>query len=399
MISVEQALEIVLASTPITGVEMVPLRQSLGRVLAQSVCADIDHPPFDRAKMDGYALRSSDTLQLPVSLRIVGEVAAGDSSTNALHPGEAIKISTGAPVPAGADAVEKIEQIEEKENLICLTHKVEAGQLITPRGSEVRAGQRVLETGIRIGPQEIAILSTSGMAEVPVACRPGVSILSTGNELVEINLIPSGSKIRDSNRYSIAALAEREGAQIRVLGIIRDSVMRTVAALQTAMESCDVIITSGGVSAGEHDLVREAILALGGNILFDRVRMRPGKPTVFARVNDKFLFCLPGNPVSSSVAFLLFVRPFLRKAQGDASFLLPSIRVRLEADLLDSSSRRSYLPGRMTISDGNAQVTALAWKGSSDLVPFAEANTLIIVPEDVHEIKRGELVEVLLMNG
>jgi molybdenum cofactor synthesis domain-containing protein len=348
--------------------------------------------------MDGYALRSSDTATAPTRLRVIGEIAAGASFEGAIGPGEAVKIFTGAPVPEGADAVQKVEVTESKDNYVLIKEPVRSGQFITARASEVPAGGIVANSGRAIGPAEMAALGSFGYAQVKVGLRPRVAVLSTGSELVGVNQKPLGAQIRNSNSYSIASYAECAGALVYNLGTVPDTAQATREALLSASSERDMVITSGGVSMGDYDLVKAALREIGAQIFFDRVMIRPGKPTVFARLQNTFFFGLPGNPVSTSVTFNVFVRPAIRRMLGDACPLLETIRAELTRAITDTSSRRSYLPARPYINDGRAKVEPLKWVGSSDLVAFVNARALIVVPESTHEIAAGELVDVLCLS-
>ncbi|MFY9610004.1 MAG: gephyrin-like molybdotransferase Glp [Blastocatellia bacterium] len=395
MITVDQALAIVLQRIEALGTETVPLERALGRVLCEPIYADIDLPPFDRARMDGYAVRSSDVATAPVKLRVIGEISAGALFAGKLNAGEAVKIFTGAPVPEGADAVQKVEVTKSSNHTVEIQEAVKPGQFITPHASEIEAGEQALKPGRAIGPAEMAVLASFGREQVIVSRKPRVAVFSTGSELVDVSVKPSGAQIRNSNSYTLAAYAERAGASVDILPTAEDTPEATRDALIRAAEHPDIVITSGGVSMGDYDLVRAALLEIGAEIFFDKVQIRPGKPIVFARRHQTFFFCLPGNPVSTSVTFNVFVRPAIRKMLGHDSPIVSSVTALLAHPLKDASSRKSYLPGRLSIEDGRAFVEPLKWGGSSDFVAFVKANALIIVAEDVHEIAKGQAVEVL----
>jgi molybdopterin molybdotransferase len=397
MITVEQALETILSRVEPLGVETIGLEQAHGRILAEAVYADMDLPPFDRARMDGYALRSADALVAPFALKVIGEIAAGAAYDGSLGEGEAIKIFTGAPVPVGADAVQKVEVTESDGLSVIIKEPVKQGQFITPRASEISAGALVAGSGRQIRAAEMAVLASFGYAEVKVFRRPEVAVISTGSELVEVASKPSAAQIRNSNSYSIAAYAEGAGARVENLGTVKDTPEATREALLRAFEGRDLVITSGGVSMGDYDLVKTALLEIGAEIFFDKVIIRPGKPTVFGRCNDCWFFGLPGNPVSTSVTFNVFARTALRRLQGVEEPRLPSVEAELGSPIRDSSSRRSYLPARLSIRDGRAIAEPLKWVGSSDLVAFMNANALIIVREETREIEAGSLVEILVL--
>ncbi len=397
MITVDEAISIVLERVDTLGSETVALEEAMERVLAEPVLSDIALPPFDRARMDGYALRSSDVARAPATLRLIGEIAAGAEFDGELAPGEAIKIFTGAPIPRGADAVQKIEVTKSDGHSVVIEEAVKPGQFITPRASEVASGETIAEPGREIGPAEMAVLASFGYSQVRVGARPRVAVISTGSELVDVSEKPVGAQIRNSNSYTIASYARRAGAIVDLLGTIEDTPEATRRALVEASRSRNIVITSGGVSMGDYDLVKSALAEIGAEIFFDKVIIRPGKPVVFARRADTYFFGLPGNPVSTSVTFNVFVRPAIRKLQGDLSPLLTVVRARLAHSIKDSSSRRSYLPGNLFIKDGSAVVEALKWGGSSDLVAFMKANALIVVAEHVHEIAEGEMVETVIL--
>ena len=397
MITVDQALGIVLDHVEPLGVETIALEDAHRRITAEDVRADIDLPPFDRARMDGYALRAADIAETPARLRVIGEIAAGAKFDHTLNTGEAVKIFTGAPIPDGADAVQKVEVTRAAGNDVEILEPVTTGQFITPRASEIAAGGLVAEAGFEVGPAEMAVLASFGYASVRVGRRPRAAVMSTGSELVDVSSKPCGAQIRNSNSYTLAAYAERAGAIVDMLGTVEDTPEATRNALIRAADNRDIVITSGGVSMGDYDLVKAALKAIGAEIYFDKVIIRPGKPIVFARRDRTYFFGLPGNPVSTSVTFNVFVRPAIRNMQGEASPALPTVSAQLSRALKDSSNRRSYLPARLFIEDGRAMVEPLKWGGSSDLVAFMRANALIVVPEEVHEIAEGELVHVTLL--
>lgn len=397
MITVDQAISIVLDHVEELGSETVALEDAHRRVLAEDVVADIDLPPFDRARMDGYAVRSVDLEKAPATFRVIGEVPAGAMFDGKVHSGEAVKIFTGAPVPEGADAVQKVEVTRAEGNTVEIMEAVAAGQFITPHASEIAAGDIVARTGLEVGAAEMAVLASFGYSRVRVGRRPRVAVLSTGSELVDVSTTPSAAQIRNSNTCTLAAYAEQAGAIVEMFGIVEDTPEATRDALNKASYNSDIVITSGGVSMGDYDLVKAALLEIGAEIYFDKVIIRPGKPIVFARLGPTCFFGLPGNPVSTSVTFNVFVRPAIRKMQGDNSPMLPIVTVEPSRPITDKSSRRSYLPARFYIEAGRAMVEPLKWGGSSDLVAFMRATALIIVREDVHEIDEGTLVEAMLL--
>ena len=399
MITVDKALGIIFDHVEPLSAELVALEQAHRRVLAEDIIADIDLPPFDRARMDGYALRAADVALTPTKLRVIGEVPAGARFEREVSSGEAVKIFTGAPVPDGADSVQKVEVTRADGHFVEILEPTLRGQFITPHASEVAAGDVVARSGRQIGAAEMAVLASFGYSRVKVARQPRVAVISTGSELVDVSTKPSGAQIRNSNTHTLAAYAEQAGAIVEMFGAVEDTPEATREALLRAADNRDIVITSGGVSMGDYDLVKAALTEIGAEIYFDRVIIRPGKPIVFAKRDRTYFFGLPGNPVSTSVTFNVFVRPAIRALQGESSPLLPVVSAHLSRSLKDPSSRRSYLPARLFIEAGRAMVEPLKWGGSSDLVAFMRANALIIVREDVHEISEGELVEAMQLNG
>lgn len=400
MLRIEDALDIILQHTPILDEEEVRLEASLGRILRRDCASDLDLPPFDRARMDGYALLAADTETAiygrPVRLRAIGEAAAGKAFESQVSSGEAVRIMTGAPVPQGADAVEKIEVIRVMdEGVIEIEAPVKSGQFITARGVEARAGDVVAVSGERVTPQVAATLASFGHARLKVSRRPRLALLSTGSELVEVDEKPGPSQIRNSNTFSLAGYAELAGARVSITGIVRDDFDATREAIADALSKSDVVMLSGGVSMGDYDLVKPALRALGAEILVEQVAMHPGKPTVFAKLGEKVAFGLPGNPVSVAVSFHLFARPALLKMQGAGGVHPPRMKAYASRSVKGAPPRRSHQPARLVIRDGRAEAEPLKWSGSSDLVAFMRADCLIVVPEDRKSLNEGELVEVI----
>ncbi|MDX2029161.1 MAG: molybdopterin molybdotransferase MoeA [Blastocatellia bacterium] len=398
MLRIEDALEIILAETPLLPIEEVGLAEAEGRVMREDAVSDLDLPPFDRARMDGYAVRAADVVAAPARLREVGEAAAGGGFAGEMGAGEAVRIMTGAPVPAGADAVQKIEVIRELGGgWIEIDEAVAPGQFITPRGVEARAGEVMVRAGDRVTPAAAAVLASFGAARVRVSRRPRVAVISTGSELVEVHEKPGPSQIRNSNTYSLAGYARAAGAEVTSAGIVRDDFDATREAIAAALAAADLVMLSGGVSMGDYDLVKPALEALGARILVEKVAMHPGKPTVFAKVGEKIVFGLPGNPVSVAVSFHLFARPALLKMQGASAIHLPRTRAYVARAVKGAPPRRSHQPARLVVRDGRVEAEPLKWSGSSDLVAFMRADALIVVPEDCPRLVEGELAEIIFL--
>ena len=398
MIPVAEAIQIVLDNTPRLDAEPVLLGEAMGRVLAEDIAADSDLPPFDRAQMDGYAVRAADTQNGSARLRVVGESAAGSGWHQEMHAGEAVRIMTGAPVPPGADAVQQVEVTRELNDgaIVEILEPVDPGRSIVRRAAEIKAGEIVLSAGEQIRAETIATLASFGYASVKVGRRPRVAVLATGSELVNVNQKPGRDQIRDSNNYTIAAYAALAGASVERLPLAGDNRKQLQQQMAEAVAYSDMLITSGGVSMGVYDFTKAALIDLGTEIFFERVALRPGKPTVFGRLGNTSVFGLPGNPVSVAVTFNLFARTALRVMQGAKEATLPADTAVLARDLKGSMDRESYLPGILrTDEKGTLLAEPLKWGGSSDFVSFARTTALINVPRGIGRIETGSPVKVL----
>jgi molybdenum cofactor synthesis domain-containing protein len=387
MIPVAEAIKIVLEQTPALPAECVSLSEAGGCILAEDIIADTDLPPFDRAQMDGYAVRAADVASTPARLHIVGESAAGAGWHNEMRPGEAVRIMTGAPVPRGADAVQQVELTREVDGvgLVEILEPVELGRSIVRRAAEIKRGETVLRAGDDLNAQTIATLASFGYAQMNVGTRPRVAVMATGSELVDVNQVPARDQIRDSNNYTIEAYARLTGAVVERLPLAGDNTEELKQQISAAVRRSDVLITSGGVSMGVYDFTKAAFKELGAEIFFERVALRPGKPTVFGKIGNTLIFGLPGNPVSVSVTFNLFVRAALRAMQGSSQPSLTHETAVLARDIKGSAERESYLPAILhTDEKGTLFAEPLKWGGSSDFVAFARATALINVPANVN---------------
>src|ERR1043166_7017483 len=344
MIPISQAIQIVLQHTPKLASQEVSLPEAANRILAEDIIADTGLPPFDRAQMDGYAVRAADVANTPAQLKIVGESAAGAGWHHEMKAGEAVRIMTGAPVPAGADAVQQVELTRETDSQVEILQPVEMGRSIVPRASEIKSGQTVLRAGEQINAAMIATVASFGYAQVRVAKRPRVAVMATGSELVDVDRKPGRDQIRDSNNYTLEAYAAKSNAIVERLPLVGDETTTLKEKIREAAERSDVLITSGGVSMGIYDFTKTALRELGAEIFFERVALRPGKPTVFARLGRTLIFGLPGNPVSVAVTFCLFARPALRAMQGANDPTLAHEYAVLARDVKGSIDRESYLP-------------------------------------------------------
>ena len=399
MISVDEALAIVRREAPVLPVEEVALEEALHRVLGEDVAADADMPPFDRAAMDGYALRAADVGALPAVLAVVGEARAGSWPEGGVGPGQAVRIMTGAPVPPGATAVQPVEKTRSREDgRVEIVSPVEERANIAARACEVRAGDVVLERGRVISPAAIAVLASVGRARVRVGRRPRLALLVTGDELVDVLELPRPGQIRNSNGPALAALARLAGADVRVLGVAPDRVEALADALRGGL-TADVLVVSGGVSAGDYDLVEPVLADLGVTFLFTQVAIKPGAPLVFGRRGPTLVFGLPGNPVSSLVTFDLFVRSALLQMQGARVLERPLVEVELEEAVKNRSGRRAYLPARVRSQEGRLVARPLRSTGSADVVAHARANALVILEAERTRAEPGERTPAVLAPG
>src|SRR5438874_9305998 len=397
MIPVKEAIELVLQHTAPLKTEPVLLPQISNRILAEDIVADTDLPPFDRAQMDGYAVRAEDVANAPARLRIAGESAAGAGWHHEMNSGEAVRIMTGAPVPKGADAVQQVELTrEDGSETVEIFESVSSGRSIVRQASEIKAGETVLRAGEEINAAMIATLASFGYAEVKVGGRPRVAVMATGSELVNVDQKPARDQIRDSNNYTIEAYAAASNAIVERLPLAGDNTEELKRMIRVAVETSDVLITSGGVSMGVYDFTKVALKELGAEIFFERVALRPGKPTVFARLGKALVFGLPGNPVSVTVTFNLFARTALRAMQRATQTTLAEDHAVLAREVKGSADRESYLPAVLrTDEKGVLLAEPLKWGGSSDFVAFAKATALINLPIKTHSASAGGVVRIV----
>ena len=404
MISVEEALERILSRATALGDERVALVDALDRVLAEPVVASREIPPWPNSSMDGYALASADTAGAaggrPARLRLAGHVAAGHMAERPLARGEAFRILTGAPLPDGADAVIPQEDVTLEGEAVLVPRAVPAGDCVRPRGEDIRPGDRLFEPGRVLSPGDIGVLATLGRSRVRVTRRPVVGILSTGDEIVDLGGAIGLGQIPNSNTYALMAQVRAAGAEPVNLGVARDRQDEIEARLSWGL-GCDVLISSAGVSVGDHDFVKAALAALGAEQHLWLVNMRPGKPITFATLPSPLkgslpVFGLPGNPVSAMVTFELFVRPAIRRMGGHARILRPTRVARALAPIANPGRRRGYLRVVLRETDGVLGARLTGEQGSGILRSMAEADGLAVLAGDT-TVAAGETVPVILL--
>ena len=363
------------------GAETVALGSCRGRVLAEDVRADRDYPPFDRSMRDGFAVRAA---YIPGTLKVIGEVRAGQTFAGVVNAEEAVEIMTGAPLPEGADAVVMVEHWGTERSL-------KSGENVAPRGCEAAAGSVVLPKGTRLDYTSIACLASVGRTSAAAFVKPRVAILSTGDEVVDVGDTPSCAQIRNSNAWSLAAQVERAGGIAVVLPVARDTKDDTRRRIEQGLE-CDLLLLSGGVSAGKYDVVEPVLAELGATFFFDRVLIQPGQPLVFGQVRQKFFFGLPGNPASTMVTFELFARAAIGLLSGATDTDLPLALARLTRPFSHRPGLTRFLPAELR----GAGVTPVAWKGSGDIPSLCRANVYLVAEPDKAEYAAGEPISILI---
>jgi molybdopterin molybdotransferase len=407
LIGADEAAALVLEHTPRLGIERVALAHCVGRVLAEDLVATAALPAFPSSAVDGYAIRSADAGK---TLRVLGESAAGRPFDGKVAPGSAVRILTGGVLPDGADCVVMVEEVEEKGDVVTVPATVKPGQNFHPVGADLRAGERVLAAGEQLGAAELGLAAALSFPRLPVFRRPRVALMSTGDELVEVGGKPGRGQIVDSNRWALLAALREAGAEVRGLGIGPDEPDALRKLVVDALREVDVLVTSGGVSVGTHDLVKPLLESLG-TVHVGRVKLKPGKPFTFATIpvsaphpsplpegeREKIAFGLPGFPVSSLVTFEVFVRPALRKMQGFARLQRPTLPVRLGYDARATADRTEYQ--RVTIRRDGQELVAVSTgsQSSSRLMSLAGAHALVRIPPSDQGIKSGTIVEAMIL--
>ncbi|OLE10809.1 MAG: hypothetical protein AUG89_11295 [Acidobacteria bacterium 13_1_20CM_4_56_7] len=395
------------------GRELLGLLNAKGRVLAEPIHADRDFPPFPRATRDGYAVRASDLEKLPVDLHFAGEIKAGGApSSLSLESGQAVAIMTGAPVPNGADAVVMIEHTSRAADRVHVTRRVIANENIVATGAEAKAGDKLLAPGVRIGYAEIAVAASVGRSRVLVHAEPRVAVLSTGDEVVDIDIPPGPGQIRNSNSYSLAAQIQAAGGHPVLLPIAPDEPNRLRELLIEGLDA-DLLLITGGVSMGKYDLVEQKLAELNAEFFFTGAQIQPGKPVVFGRipcgadscgagapareqVEQKYFVGLPGNPISTMVTFELFAKPMLEALAGLSPRKLVFAHAKLKSEIRTKTGLKRFLPALLSGEFEHCEVELMRWQGSGDIAAIARSNCYIVIPPDREKIEPGAWVPVLL---
>jgi molybdopterin molybdotransferase len=383
-------IEVVSQGRAIPGIEFVDLANADGRVLADGVNADRDYPPLDRSMRDGFAVRAAD---LPGTLTVIGEVRAGERFSGDVQAGQAVEIMTGAPLPDGADAVVMVEDVRVEGDRVTFEEQVTPGHNVNPRGCDALAGNEVLQIGQVIGFPEVAALATVGVSRIAVCRRPDVAILTTGDEILDIGAQPRAQQIRDSNAWSLACQVRRAGGKPIMLPMARDSVEAMAEIIGEGLKA-DLLLVSGGVSAGKYDLVESVLAKYDAEFYFDRVLVQPGQPLVFGRAQGTFFFGLPGNPGSTMVCFEVFARAAVELLGGQENPRLPLMEAVLSEEFHHRPGLTRFLPALLS-ADGS-RVTPVPWSGSGDVMALARANAFLVAEPDKPKYGAGERIRVLM---
>lgn len=395
-----EALSIVLREARPLAPRRLPLSRALGRVLAQDIRAGGDDPPWDNSAMDGYGVRHRDLKgareDAPVKLKLAGTLMAGRTSARVLRPGEALGIMTGAPVPRGVTAVIPVERAREEGGAVLAFTEVAPGENIRRRGENVRAGEKVLVRGRRLGPPEIGMLAIVGRGRVKVIPAPRVAVLATGDELVGVDRKPPRGKIRDANSHSLAAAVRAGGAEPVLLGIARDRPGHLAARMRRGLEA-DALIVSGGISVGKADYVRSVGEKLGIRFRFGRILQRPGQPFTFGTHRRRPVFCVPGNVVSTLVVFEIYIRPALLKMAGISGAGRPEVPAVMDEPVRVKPGKRHFLRVELTRRGGRYHAALAGSQGAGILKSLVRADGLLVVPEHVGRIGKGETWPVRLI--
>jgi len=396
MTGVAEALDIILAHISVTGSERVMITQACGRVLAEDIVSGATVPPLDNSSMDGYAVRSADIACLPARLRVIGSLPAGSCWQGELACGEALRIMTGAPVPRAADTVIRQEVTRRDGDFVEILER-ESVANIRFAGEDIKAGDRVIMAGTRLRPSHIGVLASMQCAVVSVYQQPRVAVLSTGDELVDIDGHPGDGRIVNSNSYTLASLVRESGGTPLMLGIARDTAADLRGCFEHALHA-DMIISSGGVSVGDWDFVKDVLRDMGAEMSFWKVAMRPGRPLAFGMIGGRPAFGLPGNPVSAMVSFEQFVRPAMRKMGGLRNLYRRTLTVVADEPVHTAPGLTYFLRCRIRRERDGYHARVTGEQGSGILMSMAEANALMIVPADAGSVKAGDCLTAQILD-
>jgi molybdopterin molybdotransferase len=401
--SVQEASARILAGIRALAAEPIPLRDALGRVLAENVHSPIEHPPWDNSSMDGYAVRAADVLaaapNAPITLRVLETVRAGQLPSSDVQPGTAVRIMTGAPIPRGADSVVRVEDTDGGERQVEIRDGRDAGRNVRPRGEDLQVGGLAVARGTVLGPAQIGVLASVGCATIQVHRRPRVAVLSSGDELVDIDRVDAvrrGEKIVSSNSYTLVNSVRAAGGDAVDLGTVPDDPVAYAERLAGA-RGCDLLITSGGVSVGAFDFTKDVLRSLGAELHLWRVAMRPGAPVGFGTLGELPWLGLPGNPVSALVTFELFARPLIRRQRGEARPFRRAVEVRVRDEVSIQAPLTHFMRAIIEWERDGAWARLTGPQGSGLLTSMARANALLVVPPDRPTIHAGESARAMLL--
>lgn len=391
MIELEEALEMVLANIQLVETESVSIADAYGRVLAQDVRSKIDMPPFARSPLDGYTYRATEAVSKAIKLKVVNEIPAGFPSEQIIGLDEASKIFTGAPIPPGANCVVRMEDTEQEGNQVTIFRPVLPGSNIVPKGEEIKEGDILLRRGFCLTPPAIGLIAAVGVNQVEVFRRPRVGLLSTGSELMDVGESLNPGKIYNSNSYTLRGMLRQAGCEVEVIPTVSDQIEDTLAALERVAEA-DVVITTGGASVGEYDIMRHALTQFGCEMLFWKLNLKPGTPASVGQKGKQFFFSLSGNPAAAMVTFELLVRPILLKLAGHATYKAKEFQVKMANSFEKSGKQRRFLRAQAVFEDGVIWADLASAQGSGILRSMIGSHLLVDVPANHGSVKVGELL-------
>lgn len=403
MISVEEAQKIVLNAGLKTGVKKLPILESLGLTIAEDIISSYDIPIYDNSAMDGYAVRAIDTngaeKSYPIRLVLMGEdIPAGRIPKSTVNPGLCMPIMTGAPLPEGADSVVKKEDTSRDTVSIMVFREIEKGENVRYRGEDIKNGSTVFKKGDRINPATIGVLASLGKSEVKVYGSPVVGVLATGDEIIGIDEELIAGKVRDSNSYSLSAQIKEMGIEYKRLGKAPDDETLLLKKIKDGLDECDILLLSGGISSGDYDLVKDTLEGMGAKLNFWKVNQKPGKPLAFFEYGNKYIFGLPGNPVSVMVCFEMYVRPMIRRSMGICNLFRPEVIAEALHDLKNKTGRVNFVRVILEKKDGEYFFKSTGMQGSGILTSMARANGIARFPADMGNVVKGSKVKVYLLS-